>query len=123
MDFDTLGPLNPTSIDGFRYVLMIVNEISQLKVVKCLRPKIEALEMFQEFIAEHRFPIFPRSDIGKEFMCESFRRFPIEIKTKQHEFTVPETPEQIGLAERANKTTVEKQKLCYFQRSYLKHVG
>ena len=50
---DILGPLNPPSIHGFRYLLMIVDEYSKFKVVKFLRAPSEALEKFQEFIAEH----------------------------------------------------------------------
>ena len=64
---DILGALNPPSVHGVRYVLMIIDEYSKFKVVIFLRAKTEALEKIQDFIAEHTIPRVLRSDNGKEY--------------------------------------------------------
>ena len=71
-----------------------------------MRAKSEALEKFQEFIAELGNPKVLRSHNGKKFTSKHFKRHCIEDKTKQI-FTVPETTKQNGMAERANWTIVE----------------
>ena len=103
---DILGPLNPASVHGYRYVLMLVDEYSKFKAVKFLRVKSEALEKFKEFVAEQGCPKTLRSDNGTEFTNKNFKNFCTENRIRQ-EFTVPETPEQNGMAERANRTIVE----------------
>ena len=103
---DVLGPVNPSSINGFRYAVTFVDDFSRYANVKFLRYKSEVLEMFKEYIAEHGVPQILRSDNGTEYTSKDFRRLCVENKIKQ-EFTVPETPEQNGLAERFNRTVVE----------------
>ena len=94
---DISGPLNPVSVHGYQYVLMLVNEYSKFKAVKFLRVKSDA-----EFVAEHGCPKDSRSDNGTELTNKNFENFCMESQIRQ-EFTVPETPEQNGMAERANR--------------------
>ena len=70
---DELGHLKPPSVHGFRYVLMIVDELNKFKVVKFWRTRSEALEKFQEFIAEHGIPKVVMFDNGKEFSGKFFQ--------------------------------------------------
>ena len=56
-------------------------------------PKTEHLELL-------------RSDNGAEYTSRQFKEFCRDSKVKQ-EFTVPETPQQNGVAERFNRTLVE----------------
>ena len=83
---------------GYRYVLMLVDEYSKFKAVKFLRFKSEALEKFKELVGEHCCPKSLRSDNGTKFTNENFKSFCIGNPIRQ-EFTVPETPEQNGMAE------------------------
>ena len=112
--FDILGPWNPPSVHRFRYVLMIVDEFSKFEVVKFLCAKSEALEKFQEFIAEHGISKVLSSDNGIEFTSKHFIWYCIENRTEQ-EYIVPETPEQNGMAERANTTVVEMTRCLLLQ--------
>ena len=79
---DILESVSPSSVQKFKYVLMIVDEYSKLKVVKDLRAKSEAPENFQEIIAEHRIPRVLSSDKGKEVISKHLKRLCIENKTK-----------------------------------------
>ena len=71
---DMLEPLNNPRLQVFRSLLMIIDEFSKLKVVKLLRAKGEALEEFQNFIADHGIPKVRRSDYGKEFTSKHLKR-------------------------------------------------
>ena len=68
--------------------------------------KNQALQKFKEYIAENGTPRILRSDNGTEYTNRSFKQFCINNKI-QREYTVPETPEQNGVAERYNRTVVE----------------
>ena len=103
---DILGPLNPASVHGYRYLLMLVDEYSKFEAVKFLRVESEALEKFKKLVDEHGCPKSLRSDNGTEFTNKNIENFSIENETRQ-DFTVPETPEPNGMAERANRTIVE----------------
>ena len=73
--------------------------------MKILHAKCEALQKFEEFIAEHGIPKILRSDNGNESTSKHFKRYCIENKNKQY-LTVLETLEQNGMAETANTTVV-----------------
>ena len=48
-----------------------------------------------------------RSDYGGEYKSRQFKEFTSECGIR-HEFTVPKTPEQNGVAERLNRVLIEK---------------
>lgn len=48
-----------------------------------------------------------RSDNGREYVNHSFRAF-LKEKGIKHQTTVPYNPEQNGVAERTNRTIVER---------------
>ena len=66
--------------------------------------KSEALEKLKQYVAEEGVPEKLRSDNAKEYKSQSFEKFENKIK---REFTVPETPQQNGVAERYNRTLAE----------------
>ena len=70
-----------------------------------MRHKNQALQNFKGCLAENGTPRILRSDNGTEFTNKSFKRFRTD-KIKR-EYTVPETQEQNGVAERYNRTVVE----------------
>ena len=68
--------------------------------------KSEALEKFKEYVAESGSPRRLRTDNGAEYTAKKFTDYCRDSKMKQ-EYTVPETPQQNGVAERFNRTLVE----------------
>ena len=68
--------------------------------------KSEALEKFKEYVAESGSPRRLRTDNGAEYTAKKFTDYCRDSKIKQ-EYTVPETPQQNGVAERFNRTLVE----------------
>ncbi|KXJ70186.1 hypothetical protein RP20_CCG024535 [Aedes albopictus] len=89
-----------------------------------LKSKTETLEAFQEFAEiltgekDKRFT----SDKGKEYVNRQMKQFLCRSDI-HHEMTVPDNPEQNGLAERMNRTVVEKARsmLCdaHLEKRYL----
>ena len=71
-----------------------------------MRHKNQALQKFKEYLAENGTPRILRSDNGTEYTNKSFKQFCTNNKIKR-EYTVPETPEQNGVAERYKRTVVE----------------
>ncbi len=68
--------------------------------------KSQAFEKFKEYVAEYGTPRRLRTDNGAEYTSKQFKDYCKDSKIKQ-EFTVPETPQQNGVAERFNRTLVE----------------
>ena len=74
--------------------------------MKFMKQKSETLEKFKEYVVETGAPRKLRTDSGTELTSKQFRDYCRESKVKQ-EFTVPETPQQNGVAERFNRTLLE----------------
>ena len=68
--------------------------------------KSQAFEKFKEYVAEYGTPRRLRTDNGAEYTSMQFKDYCRDSKIKQ-EFTVPETPQQNGVAKRFNRTLVE----------------
>ena len=103
---DIMGPIEPASINGYRYAITFIDEFTKYAVVKFMKFKSEALEKLKQYVAEEGVPEKLRSDNAKEYKSQSFEKFCVENKIKR-EFTVPETPQQNGVAERYNRTLAE----------------
>jgi transposase InsO family protein len=108
---DVCGPMRTTSMGGARYFLTFIDDFSRKVSVYMLKTKGEALEKFKEFKAlaenqsEHKIKVF-RSDNGGEFISKGFRRY-LKKHGIEKQRSTPYTPEQNGVAERANRTIVE----------------
>ena len=103
---DILGPFEVLSLNGSRYAITFVDEYSKYSVVKFMSKKSQALEKFKEYVAESGSPRRLRTDNGAEYTSRKFTDYCRDSKIKQ-EYTVPETPQQNGVAERFNRTLVE----------------
>ena len=77
---DILGPLNPASVHGYRYLLMLVDEYSKFEAVKFLRVESEALEKFKKLVDEHGCPKSLRSDNGTEFTNKTSKTSLLKMK-------------------------------------------
>ena len=71
-----------------------------------MRNKNELYQKIKAYLADYGTPRKLRSDNGSEYTNETFKQLCIKNEIRK-EYTVPETPEQNGVAERYNRTVVE----------------
>jgi hypothetical protein len=108
---DLCGPMKQTSFGGAKYFITFIDDKSRKTFVYFLKTKDEALARFKEFkaLAENqtgkRIKTL-RSDNGGEFISKTFNQYLISCGI-QRQTTAPYSPEQNGVAERANRTIVE----------------
>jgi transposase InsO family protein len=102
---DVAGPFK-TSLGGCVYAISFIDDYSRFVVMKFMRAKSEALLCFEEYVNEYGAPKRLRSDNGGEYISEKFEEF-CRGRGIHREYTVPETPEQNGVAERYFRTSVE----------------
>jgi len=107
---DLQGPFD-TSVQGFRYALVIVDDYSRkgwkayLKKKSDATAEIKALIQRLETLTERKVKIV-RSDGGGEFIGDELQKW-FTGKGISHEASTPYTPQQNGVAERFNQTTHE----------------
>ena len=104
---DICGPF-PTSKSQYRYFITFIDDFSRYTYVYLLRHKSEALTIFQQYKKTvelqtgHSIKTL-RSDNGGEYISNLFDDF-CKQQGIHHEFTVPYSPQQNGVAERKNRT-------------------
>lgn len=109
---DVCGPMETVSLGGARYFVTFIDDFSHKVFVYMLKSKGEVetkFKIFKAFVEQqtgHNIKIL-RSDNGGEYLSNCFSQF-LEQVGIQHQRTVPYTPQQNGLAERMNRTIVEK---------------
>jgi len=109
---DLLGPVSPTSYDDKRYVLTFVDDYTHFTAAYILKHKSEVLHYLKiyEAMATAHFNLKLsrfRCDNGREYISNEIKRF-FEEKGIQFEFTIRYTPQQNGVAERMNRTIIER---------------
>lgn len=109
---DLCGPMEEPSFSGSRYMLLFIDDYSRKTHVYFLKNKSETLDKFREYKAEVEKQTGKsikclRSDNGKEFCNQAFDKI-LKSAGIKHQKTVPYTPEQNGVAERSNRTIIEK---------------
>ncbi|GJS36572.1 retrovirus-related pol polyprotein from transposon TNT 1-94 [Tanacetum coccineum] len=112
LHMDLCGPMRVTSVNGKKYILIIVDDYSRFIWIKCLRSKDEALDFIIKFLkmiqVRLKVPVRRiRTDNGTEFvnqtLCEYYEKVGIS-----HETSVARSPQQNGVVERRNRTTRAK---------------
>lgn len=116
---DVCGPLNPNSHDGKKYFISFIDHYSHFAVVYFLQNKGETFCKFKEYIAlvDNQFQKLPqrlRCDNGGEYVSHEMRNF-CKQKGIKLEYTIPRTPQQNGVAERYNRTVLDKARCLIFQ--------
>lgn len=115
---DVCGPTTIDSFGGSRYFLTFVDDFSRKVFVFTIKKKSEAFEKFLEFKSwaenqtEKRIKII-RTDNGKEYCNGTWENY-LRKAGIQHQNTCPDTPEQNGVAEKMNRTLVEKARCLLF---------
>ncbi|GJU61996.1 retrovirus-related pol polyprotein from transposon TNT 1-94 [Tanacetum coccineum] len=111
LHIDLCGPLRAQSINGKKYIWVIVDDYSRFTWVKFLRSKdetptfvINLLKQLQ--VGLNKIVRFVRTDNGTEFVNKDLTDF-YESVNITYEKTVPRTPQQNGVVERRNRTLVE----------------
>lgn len=115
---DLNGPMETQSIGKAKYILTFIDDFSRKVFTFFLRSKSDATDAFIEFVnlvenqTDKKIKTV-RSDNGGEYINEKWNKF-CKQKGIRHEKTVPHTPQQNGVAERMNRTLIEKAKSLLF---------
>lgn len=115
---DLCGPMLVDSIGGSRYILTLIDDYSRKLFVIMIRRKSDAANKIKEFVnfvekQTGKKVKAIRSDNGTEYINNNLAKFMLE-RGIEHQQTAPYTPEQNGLAERFNRTLVEKARCMLF---------
>lgn len=115
---DLCGPMEKQSIGHARYILTFIDDFSKKVFPYFLKSKSEVLQTlieFKKFIelqTESKIKAI-RTDNGGEYCSAEFDRF-CRDNGIQHQLTTAYTPQQNGVAERMNRTLIEKAKCLLF---------
>lgn len=118
---DVCGPFRIKSVGGSSYFVTFIDDMSRKIHVYFLKHKSEVLEKFKTYKLQvekqtGRKIKTLRSDNGGEFVNRAFDEFLADEGIKR-QLTVSYTPQQNGVAERANRTLIE------MARSMIIHAG
>ncbi|GJS50479.1 retrovirus-related pol polyprotein from transposon TNT 1-94 [Tanacetum coccineum] len=118
------GPMRIESINGMRYVLVIVDDYSRYTWVHFLRAKDEAPEVTKTFLKKinvllQASVIMVRTENGIEFKNQVLQEYFNSVGISHQAYSV-KTPQQNGVVERRNRTLVEAAKTMFiFSRAPL----
>nr|GEV48652.1 retrovirus-related Pol polyprotein from transposon TNT 1-94 [Tanacetum cinerariifolium] len=111
LHMDLCGPMRVESINGKKYILVIVDDYSRFTWVKFLRSKDETLDFIIKFLkmiqVRLKVPVRRiRTDNGTEFVNQTLRDYYEEVGIS-HETSVARSPQQNGVVESRNRTLIE----------------
>nr|GEZ87955.1 integrase, catalytic region, zinc finger, CCHC-type, peptidase aspartic, catalytic [Tanacetum cinerariifolium] len=111
LHMDLCGPMRIASINGKRYVLVIVDDYSRYTWVHFLRSKDEAPEVIIKFLKRitvlfQSLVIIIRTDNDTEFKNQVLKEY-FDTVGISHQMSSVRTPQQNGVVERRNRTLVE----------------
>lgn len=109
---DLCGPFEVPSLAGSRYFVSFIDDATRKVFVYTLRTKDQVYEAYEDFKAmverQTGFKLkILRSDNGREFINGRFEES-LRLDGIRHQKSCPYTPEQNGVAERMNRTILEK---------------
>ncbi|GJW63888.1 retrovirus-related pol polyprotein from transposon TNT 1-94 [Tanacetum coccineum] len=108
---DLCGPMLVASINGKKYILVIVDDYSRYTWTLFLRSKDETPEVLKDFLTmiqrNLQAPVISvRTDRGTEFLNKTLNAF-FKEEGIEHQTSTPRTPEHNGFVKRRNRTLVE----------------
>nr|GEW22295.1 hypothetical protein [Tanacetum cinerariifolium] len=111
LHMDLCGPMRVASINGKKYVLIIVDEYSRYTWTRFLRSKDETHEVLIDFLrlvqrGLHAQVRTIRTDKGTKFLNKTLHAY-FAAEGINHQTSVVRTPEQNGIVEKQNCTLVE----------------
>nr|GEZ55468.1 retrovirus-related Pol polyprotein from transposon TNT 1-94 [Tanacetum cinerariifolium] len=122
LHMDLCRPMRIESINGKKYILVIVDDYSRFTWVKFLRSKDETLDFIIKFLKriQVRLKVPVRHiqiDNGTEFINHTLRDYYEEVGIS-HETSVARSPQQNGVVEIRNHTLIEAARLlCFYGQS------
>ncbi|BBH02187.1 transposable element gene [Prunus dulcis] len=108
--YDVCGPMTTSTLGGARYFVTFIADHSRKVWAYALRIKNQVYEVFKQFHAS------VERETGRSFKCIApitgeymgvFRNY-CRSNGIRHERSVPKTPQHNGIAERMNRTIVER---------------
>ncbi|GJQ89540.1 retrovirus-related pol polyprotein from transposon TNT 1-94 [Tanacetum coccineum] len=111
LHMDLCGPMRVASINGKKYILVIVDDYSRYTWTLFLRSKDETPEVLKDFLTMiqrnlQALVIYVRTDRGTEFLNKTLHAF-FKEEGIEHQTSTPRTPEQNDVVERRNHILVE----------------
>nr|GEU90555.1 retrovirus-related Pol polyprotein from transposon TNT 1-94 [Tanacetum cinerariifolium] len=111
LHMDLCGTMRVESVNGKKYILVIVDDYSRFTWVKFLRSKDETLDFIIKFLkmiqVRLKVPVrCIRTDNETEFVNQTLRDYYEEVGIS-HETSVAHSPQQNGVVERCNRTLIE----------------
>ncbi|GJZ63916.1 retrovirus-related pol polyprotein from transposon TNT 1-94 [Tanacetum coccineum] len=106
LHMDFCGPMRVESINGKKYILVIVDDYSRFTWVKFLRSKDEAPDAIIKCIKNIQVRFNVRTDNGTEFLNQTLFDF-YENVGILHQTSIARTPQQNDIVERRNQTLME----------------
>ncbi|GJX60094.1 retrovirus-related pol polyprotein from transposon TNT 1-94 [Tanacetum coccineum] len=111
LHMDLCGPMRVESINGKKYVLVIVDDYSRYTWTHFLRSKDETPGVLIDFLTLvqrglHAQVTTVRTDKGTEFLNKTLHAY-FAKEGIRHETSTARTPEQNGIVKRRNRTLVE----------------
>lgn len=115
---DLCGPMENVSLGGSKYFILFIDDFSRFSYIYFLKNKDDSLKVFKQFKAEvenqlNRSIKILRSDNGLEYCNKEFDNYLSKLGIIHQKSNVY-TPQQNGLAERFNRTVVEKARCLLF---------
>lgn len=109
---DVCGKVSPTTKDGENYFVTFVDDFTHYCVVYLMKNKSEVVDKFKDFVAKSEALFgtqiaYLYCDNGGEYLSQEMKSF-CSTKGIQYHLTSPHTPVQNPVAERMNRTIVEK---------------
>lgn len=120
---DICGPIKTPSLGGARYFATFIDEKTSYTEVAILKEKSEIFNAFKTYKARVEkqigMPIKKiRSDNATEYLSKEFTEY-FEKEGIMRQLSTPYTPQQNGIAERANRTLVEMARTMLTQSKLL----
>ncbi|GJX62341.1 retrovirus-related pol polyprotein from transposon TNT 1-94 [Tanacetum coccineum] len=111
LHMDLCGPMRTESINGKKYILVIVDDYTRFGWVRFLRTKDETPQQIEMFIVTTQRALnatvhFVKIDNGIEFLHKTLDGW-FEKVGITHETSVPRSPQQNNVVERRNRTLIE----------------
>jgi hypothetical protein len=121
---DVCGPMQTKSLGGARYYIQFTDDYSRKTYVYFMKTKNESLDHFKTYQAMAELHTgnkikHLRSDNGGEYISKEFNDW-LKQNGIIQQTSAPYTPEQNGLAERNNRTIVEKARCMLRMRNLLR---
>nr|GEV49828.1 retrovirus-related Pol polyprotein from transposon TNT 1-94 [Tanacetum cinerariifolium] len=107
LHIDLCGPMRVESVNGKKYILVIVDDYSRFTWVKCLRSKDETLDFIIKFLkmiqVQLKVPVHRiRTDNGTKFVNQTLGEYYEQVGIS-HETSVARSLQQNGVVERRNR--------------------